>query len=110
MATIDGARAMGLEKEIGSLEIGKRADVIVVDLRGLHLSPATDNVASTLVYAAGGSDVRTTIIDGQVVMRDRELLTLNESSLIARANREARDLTKRPVSTFSGGLPPASDS
>ena len=95
MATIDGARAMGLEKEIGSLEAGKRADVIIVDLRGLHLSPATGNIASALVYAAGGSDVRTTIIDGRVVMRDRELLTLHESAVIADADREARALAER---------------
>src|SRR6267378_125984 len=63
MATIDGARAMGLENEIGSLEAGKRADVIVVKLDQLHSSPQRD-VISTLVYSAVSSDVRTTMIDG----------------------------------------------
>src|SRR5216684_1261457 len=95
IATIDGARALGLEKEIGSLEIGKRADVIVVDLAQSHSSPQRDDVVSALVYSAASSDVRTTIIDGRVVMRDGELLTLNEADVIAEANREADALTKR---------------
>ena len=94
MATIDGAQALGLEKEIGSLEVGKRADVIVLKLDQLHSSPQPD-VVSALVYSAVASDVRTTIIDGQVLMRDGELLTLNEASVLEDANREARALAKR---------------
>src|SRR6266436_3846051 len=77
MATIAGARALGLENEIGSLEIGKRADVIVVDLNQLHSSPKPD-VISSLVYSAQPSDVRATIIDGRIVMSNRELSALNE--------------------------------
>src|SRR5260370_19261364 len=99
IATIDGARALGLEKEIGSLEIGKRADVIVVNLAQSQPSPQRDYVVSALVYSAGSSDVRTTIIDGRVVMRDGELLTLNEADAIAEANREARSLSSRTGST-----------
>jgi 5-methylthioadenosine/S-adenosylhomocysteine deaminase len=95
MATVDGARALGLEKEIGSLEPGKRADVIVVDLTQSHSSPQRDDVVSALVYSAGNSDVRTTIIDGRVVMRDGELLTLNAADVIADANRESSALMKR---------------
>lgn len=95
MATIDGARALGLGNEIGSLEAGKRADVIVVDLTEPHSSPQRDDVVSSLVYSAVASDVRTTIIDGQVVMRDGELLTMNEAVVIAEANREADALAKR---------------
>lgn len=95
MATIDGARALGLEKEIGSLETGKRADVIVVDLDQLHLSPQHDNVVSALAYSAIASDVRTTIIDGQIVMRNGELLTMNEAGVIDEANREAEGLSAR---------------
>src|SRR5438552_6408848 len=86
LATIDGARALGLEKEIGSLEIGKRADVIVVDLARPHSIPVREDLVSALVYSAGSSDVRTTIIDGRVVMREGELLTLNEADVIADAN------------------------
>ncbi|HSP64424.1 MAG TPA: amidohydrolase family protein, partial [Pyrinomonadaceae bacterium] len=95
MATIAGARALGLEKEIGSLEIGKRADVILADLAQSHSSPQRDDVISALVYSAGSSDVRTTIVDGRVVMRDSELLTLNDADVIAEANREAKALAER---------------
>jgi 5-methylthioadenosine/S-adenosylhomocysteine deaminase len=95
MATIDGARALGLEDEIGSLEAGKRADVIVVDVAQLHSSPWHDDVVSALVYSAVAADVRTTIIDGQVLMRAGELLTLNDSVVIDEANREADALRAR---------------
>jgi 5-methylthioadenosine/S-adenosylhomocysteine deaminase len=94
LATIDGARALGLEKEIGSLEAGKRADLIVVNLDRLHSSPQRD-VVSTLVYSAVSADVRTTIVDGQVLMRDGELLTMNEASVIEDANRESSALAER---------------
>ena len=94
MATIDGARALGLADEIGSLEIGKRADVIVIDLDNLHAAPETD-VISSLVYSAQGSDVRTAVIDGRIVMRDGELTTMNEADVIADANREAQVLSAR---------------
>jgi 5-methylthioadenosine/S-adenosylhomocysteine deaminase len=94
MATIDGARAMGLEKEIGSIEAGKRADMIVIDVNELHATPSGD-VVSALVYSAQASDVRATIIDGQLVMRDRELSTLNEPAVLADANREAEALSRR---------------
>ena len=94
MATIDGARALGLENEIGSLEVGKRADVIVVDLNQLHSSPKQD-VISSLVYSAQPSDVRVTIINGHVVMRNRELMTMDESLVIEEANCEERALAER---------------
>jgi len=94
MATIDGAGALGLENQIGSLEVGKRADVIVVDLNQLHSSPKQD-VISSLVYSAQPADVRATIIDGRVVMRDGKLSALNEGDVIVDANREASALAKR---------------
>jgi 5-methylthioadenosine/S-adenosylhomocysteine deaminase len=94
MATIDGARALGLDAEIGSIETGKRADVIVVDLNQTHASPRPD-VISALVYATQATDVRTTIIDGRIVMRERELLTMNETDVIDQANREAMALRER---------------
>lgn len=94
MATIDGARALGLADEIGSIEVGKRADLIVVDLSRLHSSPEAD-VVSSVVYSAQSTDVRTTIIDGRVVMHDGDLQTMNETAVIAEANREAKALSER---------------
>lgn len=94
MATIDGARALGLADQIGSLEVGKRADVIIVDLNKSHSTPHTD-VVSSLVYSSQASDVRTTIIDGRVVMDDRQLMTMNEAEVIAEANRQTELLINR---------------
>jgi 5-methylthioadenosine/S-adenosylhomocysteine deaminase len=94
MATIDGARALGLESETGSLEVGKRADVSVVALDELHTTPRPD-IVSTLVYAAEASDVRSVVIDGRLVMRERELLTLDESEVINEARQKAGELFAR---------------
>jgi 5-methylthioadenosine/S-adenosylhomocysteine deaminase len=94
MATIDGARALGLESEVGSLEVGKRADVAVVRLDRLHLAPAAE-VVSSLAYAATASDVQSVIIDGREVMRNRTLLTLDEAEVIAEANAQAELLMGR---------------
>jgi len=94
MATIDGARAMGLDEEIGSLETGKRADVAIVRMGGLHSTPAPE-IVSALVYSAQSSDVETVIIDGQVLMRDRRLLTIDEAKTVKTANAEAEELVKR---------------
>jgi len=86
MATIRGARALHLEKEIGSIEKGKRADLVIVDLDDLNQIPYY-NIYSDLVYAAKAGDVRTVIIEGRVIMRDRRLLTLNEETIKADARR-----------------------
>jgi len=95
MATIVGARALGLENEIGSLEIGKRADVIVVKLNSLHLIPKVADVVSTIVYASQPEDVKNVVIDGRCVMKDRQLVTLNEPQVISDANSEALLLRER---------------
>jgi 5-methylthioadenosine/S-adenosylhomocysteine deaminase len=95
LATIDGAAALGLEAEIGSLEAGKRADVVVLDLNRLSATPRPPDVVSSIVYSSQAADVKHTIIDGVLVMRDRELLTLNEAEVIHEANLEAEALTKR---------------
>lgn len=94
MATADGARALGLESEIGSLEAGKRADISVVALDRLHTTPCPDAV-STLVYAAQSGDVRTVLIDGRIVLRDGELTTLDEREVIANAAKESVELFAR---------------
>ena len=96
MATVDGARALGLADEVGSLEAGKRADVTVVELSRLHLTPRPD-VISTLVYAATPADVRTVVIDGRVVLRDGELLTLDEGEVRREAEAEAASLFERAL-------------
>ena len=91
MATRDGARAMGLDAEIGSIEVGKRADLALVRLDPLHSTPVAD-VVSALVYSAEANDVDTVIIDGQVVMRERKLLSLDEREIIQTASSEAEKL------------------
>ncbi|QCX75432.1 Atrazine chlorohydrolase [Streptomyces sp. YIM 121038] len=85
MATIESARALGLGDRLGSLEPGKRADLIVVDLDRPHLAPRHDPYG-TLAYAAAGADVRDTVVDGRVLMRDRALLTLDEPHVLRALN------------------------
>src|SRR5450759_908614 len=85
MATIEGARAMGMEKEIGSLEAGKRADLLIVSMSSARQTPMYDPV-SHIVYVTHGDDVRTTIVNGKVLMRDRKVLNLDRRQVIADAN------------------------
>lgn len=84
MATIGGARALHMEKEIGSIEPGKKADVIVVDTTAPHATPMY-NVYSQLVYALKATDVKTVVVGGKIVMEDREMLTLDEKEILAKA-------------------------
>jgi 5-methylthioadenosine/S-adenosylhomocysteine deaminase len=84
MATIRGARALGMEKEIGSLEAGKRADMIMVRIDRPHAQPLYDAV-SQMVYALKGSDVRDVMVNGKPVVRDAKILTLNEQQILAKA-------------------------
>ena len=93
MATIEGARALGLSHETGSLETGKKADIIVIDTRKPHLTPMY-NPFSHLVYAARGQDVSHTIINGRLVMENRRLLTLDLEEVMARAMERATDVRK----------------
>jgi 5-methylthioadenosine/S-adenosylhomocysteine deaminase len=89
MATIGGARALGLADKVGTLEAGKRADVIVVDLQTAKTQPVY-SVESALVYAADGANVTTTICDGKILMRNRKVLTVDVPATLAKAN-EYRD-------------------
>jgi 5-methylthioadenosine/S-adenosylhomocysteine deaminase len=95
MATHGGAKALGLEKLIGSLELGTRADVSIVNLDALHSIPHTKDLVSAVVYSAEASDVESVIIDGNIVMRDRKLLTLDEAAIMEDAVRENSELMKR---------------
>lgn len=94
MATINGARALGLEKEIGSLEAGKKADLVLVDLRKPHLTPL-HNVASHLVYSVTGGDIDTVIVDGKILMRGRRVLTLDEYRVLEGAQKVSEGLLAR---------------
>jgi 5-methylthioadenosine/S-adenosylhomocysteine deaminase len=93
MATIRGARALGLDAVIGSLETGKKADLIIVDTNKPHLTPMY-NPVSHLVYAAKGSDVTTSIINGTVVMNDGRLKTMDIRAVMDDVNRIAKEVTE----------------
>jgi 5-methylthioadenosine/S-adenosylhomocysteine deaminase len=95
LATIGGARAIHQDKEIGSLEAGKRADLIIVGLDGAHQTPLY-NIYSHLVYATKASDVETVMINGRVVMQGRRVLTINEPAVRAKAV-EYRDHIRRSI-------------
>src|SRR6266850_1011117 len=101
MATRAGARTLGLEDEIGSLEVGKRADLIVVDRDRPHLAPGPDPY-STLVYAARGSDVRTTIVDGEVLVENFLPVRVDRAEVAAEARTAARALATSAGLTGAG--------
>jgi 5-methylthioadenosine/S-adenosylhomocysteine deaminase len=93
LATIGAARALHMEREVGSIEVGKRADLAVVSMRGPHTTPFyPESVISQLVYACRGSDVQATIVDGRVLMADRVVRTVDEADVVARAQETAREL------------------
>ncbi|HVD76052.1 MAG TPA: amidohydrolase [Vicinamibacteria bacterium] len=95
MATLGGARALGMEDRIGSLEPGKHADLVVVALDEPRMHPLYDPV-SHLVYVAKGADVRHVVVEGRVIMRDRRVLTLDEKAVVAEADR-MRDQVRRSL-------------
>jgi 5-methylthioadenosine/S-adenosylhomocysteine deaminase len=94
MATRAGARTLGLEGEIGSIEVGRRADLIIVDRDRPHLAPGPDPY-STLVFAARGSDVRTTIVDGDVLVDEFSPVRVDRGQITAQARAAARELASR---------------
>lgn len=94
MSTNMAAQVLGLEREIGSLEVGKRADVILLNLRQPHLTPR-HNLPGHLVYSAAGGDVDTVMVDGRLLMRHRQFLTLDLAEVLERAQREFEALLER---------------
>jgi 5-methylthioadenosine/S-adenosylhomocysteine deaminase len=94
MATVEGARALGLGNIIGSLEVGKKADLILVNMEKPHLTP-THDVYANLVYSARGSDVDTVIVDGKILMENRKVKTLNESEVTKKAQETASNLIEK---------------
>jgi 5-methylthioadenosine/S-adenosylhomocysteine deaminase len=99
MATIEGAQAVGLGEEVGSLEDGKQADLILVDLTELNLSPVLTapirNIVPNLVYAANGSEVKTVMVAGKVLVRDGEVLVADEAVVRAEAQVQAEEVARR---------------
>ena len=94
MATINGAKALGLADQIGSLEIGKKADFVAIDMRKIHLQPWFSPV-SAVVYSATGRDVEMTVVDGKIVVRDGKLLTMNEAEIIEEGQRRSKEVVHR---------------
>ena len=101
MATRGGAKTLGMEQEIGSLEVGKKADIIVLDDGGLYAAPMRtfelDNVIKRLVSSYQSASVRHSIIDGTLVMRDRELLTMDEDEVLNKGKEALADLWVRKL-------------
>jgi 5-methylthioadenosine/S-adenosylhomocysteine deaminase len=94
MATVGGARALGLSSLCGSIEVGKRADLILVRVDTIHNQPVND-LFSQLVHCVKASDVQTVIVDGQVLMRDRELQFVEEKKILEKAKKANLDLMTR---------------
>ncbi len=99
MGTINGAKALGMEKEMGSLEAGKKADIVLIDLRKLHMSPVLFgeffNIVSNIVYAAQGSDVDTVIVDGNIVVKGGVLQNVDEDKIIEMHTKAAASVLER---------------
>lgn len=96
MGTINGARALGLEDEIGTIEVGKKADLILIDKNNANMVPDSSNLSSNVIYSANGSNVDTTICNGQILMENRKLTTLDEQDIYKKA-KEALDELKKAI-------------
>jgi 5-methylthioadenosine/S-adenosylhomocysteine deaminase len=94
MATVNGAQALGLNKEIGSLQAGLKADLIMLDLKQAHIQPIHDIMAN-IVYSAQAADVDTVMVNGQLIMENRKILTFDEELVLDQAARHARELALR---------------
>ena len=96
MGTINGARALGLDDEIGSVEVGKKADLIFIDTDSANMIPDSTRLSSNIIYSANGFNVDTTICNGQILMENRKLTTLNEEEIYKKA-KEAIDELKKAI-------------
>lgn len=94
MATINGARALGLGDEIGSLEVGKKADFVAVDMRKCHLQPWFSPV-SAVVYSVTGRDVELVVVDGKEVVRGGKLQTMDEEEVWKEADKRSHEIVER---------------
>ena len=92
MATIRGAEALGLDSEIGSIEVGKKADIILIDTNEANMTPDSTSLSSNVVYSANGSNVDTTICNGKVLMENKKLTVLDEDEIYAMAKKAIKEL------------------
>ena len=92
MATIKGAEALGLEDEIGSIEVGKKADIILIDTNAANMVPDSSTLSSNVIYSANGSNVDTTICNGKILMENRKLTVLDEEEIFAKAKQAIKEL------------------
>lgn len=104
--TMGGARALGLDHEIGSLEAGKKADITLIDFQKSHLRPLFDPVAN-FVHNGLGSDVDTVVVDGQILVQGGKVLPVNEQDIIDAAQQQAEDFWRRFAANFGGSVMPA---
>ena len=91
MATINGAKLLNMEDKIGSIKVGKKADIIILDGKSVSLNPVND-IYANIVYSANGGDVLTSIINGKIIMKDRKMLTFDEQDVISKCNNVAKKL------------------
>ncbi|WP_295598152.1 amidohydrolase family protein [uncultured Methanobrevibacter sp.] len=92
MATIKGAEALGWDSEIGSIEVGKKADIILIDTNAANMTPDSSNITSNIIYSANGSNVDTTICNGKVLMENKKLTVLDEDEIYAKARQAIKEL------------------
>lgn len=93
MATLNGAKILGIDQQVGKIEVGKQADLILVNVNQPHLVPHHD-MASLLVYSAFGQDVETTIVNGKILMKNRELLTIDEERLLYEVQQRSKRIVE----------------
>jgi len=94
MATINGAKALGIDDKVGTITAGKKADIIMIDIEKAHFYPKY-NLISSLVYSAQASDVMNVIIDGKIIMRDYKITTVNEREILINSDKYAKNLTEQ---------------
>ena len=92
MGTIKGAETLGLESEIGSIEVGKKADIVLIDTNSANMVPDSSSLSSNIIYSANGSNVDTTICDGKILMENKKLTILDEEEIYAKARKAIKEL------------------
>jgi len=92
MGTIKGAEALGLDSEIGSIEVGKKADIILIDTEVANMVPQSSSLSSNIIYSANGSNVDTTICNGKILMENKKLVELDEQEIYNKARKAIKEL------------------